>query len=297
MGIKAYPKVVVVIAAYNCGKFIRGCLKSVLAQDYQNLEIAVVDNNSQDDTLGIIKEFDVMITENDKNYGVCFARNQAIKNTVSEYIMTVDSDIVLKPDYISKIINNTENSPSNTGMWGGTVLSMREPERIDSLGILLTKFYRFYDYGAGKLYSSFKPSPSRVIGPCSCAAVYKRAMLEDITVSEEYFDSKMHYLVEDFDIAIRAQDKGYRFEYVPKAVGYHYRGGSNIEPKYAQYLSFRNRYFLILKYFKFKNTAYMVLSLLVYDFPRLIFLLLKNYGHTKTALKEIKIFLKERKRC
>jgi len=297
VGIKEYPRVVVIVAAYNCGKFIRGCLESVLAQDYLNLEIVVVDNNSQDDTLDIIKEFDVMIIKNDKNHGVCFARNQAIKNTSSEYVMTVDSDVVLKPDYISKIIDNAENSPFNTGMWGGAVLSMREPERIDSLGIVLTKFYRFYDYGAGKLYSSFKPSPSRVIGPCACAAVYKRTMLEDIAVDDEYFDSRLHYLVEDFDVAIRAQNRGYGFEYVPEAVGYHYRGGSNIDSKYAQYLSFRNRYFLILKYFKFKNAAYLILSLLFYDFPRLIFLLVINYSHTKTALKEIKRFLKERKRC
>ncbi|MDP8233225.1 MAG: glycosyltransferase [Candidatus Saelkia tenebricola] len=294
----SYSKVVVIIPAYNAGKFIKKCLKSVLAQDYPYVEIRVVDNNSQDDTADILNEFNIPVIRNIKNYGVCFARNQVIKNTNSEYVMTLDSDVILQPDYISKIIHRSLNASFDTGMWGGTVLNMRDPKRIDSLGIILTKFYRFYDHGAGKLYKNFKASSLKVIGPCACAAVYKRSMLENIVgANGEYFDSKLHYLVEDFDVAIRAQNKGYRFEYIPEAIGYHYRGGSNINSKHAQYLSFRNRYFLILKYFKLKNTAYIILSLLLYDLPRLIFLLISNYSYTKTALKELQSFIKERNRC
>ena len=76
---KSVPQVSVIIPAYNAEKYIEECVLSVLKQNYQNLEIIVVNDGSSDSTLSILmnmqKRFPSVLVFSKDNEGVSAARN------------------------------------------------------------------------------------------------------------------------------------------------------------------------------------------------------------------------------
>ena len=113
-----------------------------------------------------------------------------------------------------------------------------------------------------------------ILGPCAAAGIYKRDMLEDVRIDGEYFDRDFFYLIEDFDIALRARKRGWKAAYLPSAVCYHERNGSCVSYKHRQYYAFRNRYFLIMK--NVEISPNFVFYFVIYDIPRFIFLFFTN---------------------
>ena len=104
------------------------------------------------------------------------------------------------------------------------------------------------------------------------ALIDLKVLLEKIAYKGEIFDERFFFLVEDFDLAWRARNAGYRAMYVPTAVCYHYRGSSGHKSFFKQYLSIRNRYFLLIKNMGIKDLGQLVFAILFYDIPRLVFI-------------------------
>lgn len=96
----------IITPAYNAGKWINDCIKSVLQQTYKNWEMIIVDDNSQDNTLDIIKEFEydsrIKYIKNEMNLGVANSRNKAINNAQGRYIAFLDSDDIWHPEKLEK---------------------------------------------------------------------------------------------------------------------------------------------------------------------------------------------------
>ena len=112
-------KVTAVIPVYNAEKYLDECIKSIVNQTYQNLEIIIVDDGSKDSSPKICdmwKEHDNRIKViHKKNEGAGRSRNYGIKIATGQYIFFVDSDDYIKPtlvedcvDAISKV--NTNNA-------------------------------------------------------------------------------------------------------------------------------------------------------------------------------------------
>lgn len=104
--IQNFPLVSVIIPAHNAGDFIIETLLSVINQTYQNLEIIVIDDGSQDQTPQIVKNFmkkdsRIMLLQQ-FNQGVAAARNLGIKNAKGEYIAPLDADDIWYPQKIEK---------------------------------------------------------------------------------------------------------------------------------------------------------------------------------------------------
>src|SRR3984885_9842298 len=103
----------VTIVTYNSGRFIKRCLESVLEQKYPNLEIVVVDNASTDGTVDILEQFEdqVRIYYNDENIGFAAAQNQAIGLTSGEWVLTLNPDVLLLPDFIQALVEAGQVDP------------------------------------------------------------------------------------------------------------------------------------------------------------------------------------------
>lgn len=104
----------IIVPAYNVGRYIEECVRSIINQSYKQIEIIVVDDGSADDTPIIIDK----LAEQDKrvipihqqNAGVSAARNVGIKASKGEYLVFVDGDDYIAPDYIEymlMLINKT----------------------------------------------------------------------------------------------------------------------------------------------------------------------------------------------
>lgn len=98
------PTVSVITTCYNDGKYLQACVDSVKEQTYSNIEHIIINDGSTDvNTLEILKKITLaskLKVIHTTNQGVCKARNQAIISSKGEYILPLDSDDVISPEFI-----------------------------------------------------------------------------------------------------------------------------------------------------------------------------------------------------
>lgn len=266
----------VIVITFNSEKFIRACLDSVFRQDYPEFKVIVVDNSSQDNTRDIIKRSypQVVLIENKENLGACCARNQGIEASGGDWVLALDCDVVLEKDFIFKAIKRINSVSPNIGALQPKILNS-DYKTTNSCGIYLTWFRRFYDIGRRKSGSDFN-EPRNIFGACSACALYRKQMLQELKEKTGYFDERFFFLVEDVDLAWRAQKKRWRTLFIPE-LNCHHRGNSSDTPdKFRQFLCFRNRYFSIIKNEGIIRYLLKILPLMLYDIPRVTFLAITN---------------------
>jgi len=114
------PLVSVIIPAYNAEAFISETLKSVLAQTYQNIEILVVDDGSQDRTYEIVQSFAANDSRiqllRQSNQGAIAARNLAIEKSKGEFIAPIDADDIWYPQNLEKQVQCMIQADSSVGL-------------------------------------------------------------------------------------------------------------------------------------------------------------------------------------
>jgi len=131
-------RVSVTIVTYNSGRFIKRCLESVLAQRYPNTEIIVIDNASSDGTIDILEQFEdrCQITYNDENIGFAAAQNQAIRASSGDWVLTLNPDVLLLPNFIQSMVEAGQFSREQLHgeiqdlVSGGKIGRERDDERI-----------------------------------------------------------------------------------------------------------------------------------------------------------------------
>lgn len=103
------PLISVIIPIYNVKEYLKRCLDSVIAQDYENMEVILVDDGSLDDSGAIADEYSVKDKRikviHQKNGGLSNARNNGLKIARGEYVTFIDSDDYVAPDYVSYMFN------------------------------------------------------------------------------------------------------------------------------------------------------------------------------------------------
>ena len=104
-------KISVIVPVYNAEKYLEKCIESVLAQTYPNWELILVDDGSKDGSADIVDGYAARDTRimaiHQENAGPGMARNKGIRVAHGEYIVFLDSDDVIKPDYFEKLSHET----------------------------------------------------------------------------------------------------------------------------------------------------------------------------------------------
>ena len=251
-------RVSVTIVTYNSGRFIRRCLESVLAQRYPNKEIIVIDNASTDGTTDILELFEdrCQIVCNDENIGFAAAQNQAIALSGGSWVLTLNPDVLLLPNFIQSLVD-AGNMDDRAGTVCGKLLAILAtfdlPDRplVDSTGIYFTPMLRHLDRGSQELDNGHYLNYEYVFGATAAAALYRRSMIEDVAIDGEFFDSDFFVYREDADVAWRAQLMGWRCIYTPHARGYHVRsvlpGKRRALPAEINMHSVKNRFLMRIK--------------------------------------------------
>ena len=104
------PKVSVLITLYNAAPFVRQALESVFAQDFQDLELCVVDDGSSDDSLAILREIAAAAPvplhwKTQPNAGQAAALNTAFEMASGEIIALLDGDDYWYPSKLSEMLD------------------------------------------------------------------------------------------------------------------------------------------------------------------------------------------------
>ena len=114
MNLQTNPLVSIIIPAYNVGKYIEECLRSIINQTYTNIEIIAVDDGSPDETPAIIDRMASLdkriIPIHQQNAGVSAARNAGIKVSTGEYLVFVDGDDYIAPDFVEYMLRLVEKT-------------------------------------------------------------------------------------------------------------------------------------------------------------------------------------------
>ena len=240
---------------YPCSYAIEIIFES--KQDYQGeIEIIIVDNSSTDGSLEYLEEKQkgIKLFKNNGNKGFSYAHNQAIEVSKGEYILPLNFDVFIESNFINEMVKVMENEPS-IGIISGKLykqINGNKSRLIDSTGIMMEHCFMRprgeFEEDKGQ-YDS--PENFMVFGACGAAPFYRRVMLEDIKCFKEFFDEDFINYVEDVDLSWRAQIRGWKCIYNPKAIAYHERGATRrnnhrIQNEYLIY-GFRNRYCSMIK--------------------------------------------------
>jgi GT2 family glycosyltransferase len=248
----------VTLVTYNSGRFIKRCLESVLEQKYLYKEIIVIDNCSIDGTADILEQFEdrCQVVYNEENIGFAAAQNQAIGLSSGDWVMTLNPDVLLLPDFIQVLVDAGHMDPK-VGSVCGKLLTMTAafdiPAKpvVDSTGIYFNPMLRHLDRGSQEVDNGHYLNYEYVFGATAAAALYRREMIDDILIDGEFFDSDFFVYREDADVAWRAQLMGWRCLYAPYARGYHVRnvlpGKRRALPPEINMHSVKNRFLLRAK--------------------------------------------------
>ncbi|WP_051533994.1 glycosyltransferase family 2 protein [Desulfitibacter alkalitolerans] len=201
----------------------------------------------------------------------------------TDYFLVLNPDVLVTPMFIKELLISIEKD-SSIGMVCGKLLRCTEGGKptniIDSTGLVLTKNRRAFDRGQGKVDIGQFDKCEYVFGCCGAAVLYRKTMLEDIKVYDEFFDNDFFAYKEDVDLSWRAQLNGWKAFYNYRAIGYHARGWKkgqrNIISRSVQIHSYKNRYLMLIKNEILINFLIHLPYILLYELCAIFYLSFKS---------------------
>ena len=218
----------IIIANCNRKDLLKACLDSVRGQGFKDIEIIVIDNASTDNSVEMVGTYypEARLIQNTRNILFCKAYNQGIDSAKGSFVLCLNNDVVLHKDYLKEALFAI-GSDNKIGMMSGKILRM-DKTTIDSTGLFLGRNRKPIERGYGKKDTGQYEEPGYVFGVCGAAAFFRKSMLNELKDEHGYFDERFGMYYEDLDICWRAQNKGWKAYYNPKAIAYHVRGGTAV---------------------------------------------------------------------
>lgn len=253
-------RVSVIVLSWNSRRFLPDCLASVLAQNWPSVELIVVDNASTDGSATLVKErfAGVVLVESPVNLGFCGGNNLGLTRATGEFVLFLNADAILEPDYLEEALKPFADDP-RVGMVAGKVHRF-DRTTIDTTGQLMSRSRRVKERGYDEPDRGQYDEPGEVFSVCGAVALYRRSVVDAISLDGEFFDSDFFAFGEDFDAGWRARRLGWICRYQPAARALHFRGGTQTvqtgrpgwpqmarRPPAIQAHIVKNRYLMMIK--------------------------------------------------
>ena len=127
-----WPKVSIITPSYNQGEYIEETIRSVLFQDYPNLEYIIIDGGSSDNSLEIIKKYESWISHwvSEPDRGQTHAINKGLKMAEGEILAWLNSDDTYLPGAISTAVSTLRKNPEVGFVYGSAAFVNEQGEKI-----------------------------------------------------------------------------------------------------------------------------------------------------------------------
>lgn len=267
-------RVTVVVLNWNGKQLLGGCLHSLEAQTFRDFEIVVVDNGSEDGSVSFLnRRFPaVRVIANEENLGFAAANNQAIRASDSEFVATLNNDAQAAPNWLEELVHAADGD-SEVGACASMMLLAGRPGVIDGAGIALDRAAIAWNCRGGEQDDPEEEGPVEVFGACAGAALYRRALLDDVGL----FDEDFFAYLEDVDLAWRARWAGWKAVLVPTARVLHVHSGTGERPSFNKSVHMgRNKVWLIAKNYPWPQLAWYLPAILLYDLAALPYVLISR---------------------
>jgi GT2 family glycosyltransferase len=217
------PKVIVLILSYNGKHLLKDCISSYLSNNYDNFEVVVVDNASNDGTIEWVREYYPFVytlrTEKDLKYsgGFNYGMQYAFSEKKADYVLITNNDVKADDKMISELVKVACTS-NDIGFTIGKVYYYDAPNTLQTVG----KKFDPVVWNAGHIGTG-------EIDKGQYDKIEERAWCDDIywLVPREVwertggYDTEFDYQAEDFDWQVRSKKLGYKIMYTPHAKLWH----------------------------------------------------------------------------
>lgn len=241
-------QVSVVIVNWNGAALLDDCLSSLASQTFRDFELILVDNGSSDDSVAKMRRLapTARIIALDSNFGFAAGNNAGIQAACGQYVVLANNDTRLEPEFLAELTGVAESDPS-VGMVAPKILNFFEPRKIDSVGgLLLCPDGIAQGRGRGEDDLGQYDHEDDILMPSGCAALYRRAMLDEIGL----FDEAFFAYCEDSDLGLRARWAGWRARSAPRAIIFHkYSASTSAYSPLKLFYVERNHFLLALRSF------------------------------------------------
>ncbi len=296
------------LVTYNGSRWLPFCLESLLKNTDQDFFLMVVDNGSIDGSAELIEKYVAgkpeltgrfRLVRNKQNLGFTRGHNQCLAWTQSDYVLLLNQDVVLDPDYIKACRQALDENPNVAAVSGkllrwqfdpatfhlGDLAAPNPNARIDSVGLTIHRSRRVTNQGFGEVEAGQYNQSREVFGVAGTVPFYRRQALEAVSLGTQVLDELFVSYKEDVDLAWRLQLAGYQAWYLPEAVAYHDRSLGGVDSGWSWQLVQQHRRFpRQLKIYSWTNYWGVLLkndSLLnvVRDLPWILVYQLKVFGY------------------
>lgn len=232
------PKVSVLIATFNCAKYITEAIDSVLDQTYTDYEIIIVDDGSTDETKSIMKIYlkkksGIIKYFYQENQGLACARNNAIKYSKGKYIAFLDADDKWAPRRLEIGINILDNE-LDIGLVHSNDI------KIDENGNLLKGYTKRKKHLSGNISKDLLLRKIHIQGG---TVLFRRKCLSKVGLLDPFLT---HLGAEDRDLWYRIS-KEFKVKYVDKPLAYYRIREDSLSKNITNMI--KARYYIVNKYY------------------------------------------------
>ena len=271
------PLVSIIILNYNAGQILLDCFESVIKTNYDNFEIIIVDNASEDKSYRKCKEkFErTRIIENGKNLGYCEGNNIGIKNAKGEFVVILNPDTTVDPCWLNELFS--AYNKYGEALYQPKHLSLKEKSVIMSMGNMMNVFGFGYAREKGKKDVN-QYDMIEQIGYASGTCLFAPISVFDKVGLLDPFIFLYH---DDLDLGWRSAQLGIKSYYVPSSIIYHAESYSLRWNSEKFFWLERNRKYCLLTHYS-KNTYSKIFpTLMLVDLLVWLFYLSKGFLGSK----------------
>ena len=211
----------VIVVTWNGCALLRNMLESLYVDASAaevSIEVIVVDNGSEDDTLETLaREFPLVKTVPlDSNVGFAKANNIGVGQSSGKLVLLLNNDLVIQAGFVRAILAGAERYPT-ASIFATQMLTVANPERVDNRGIYLAWTGHYRQRDSGRLRH-----PERAAGLAYGASGGAMCVRRSFLTRHGLFNEAYVTYLEDADFALRARNAGARCVYLPDAVVLHH---------------------------------------------------------------------------
>lgn len=264
------PRFSIIIVSWNALHHLQEFLPSVAETNYNDIEIILADNASEDGSKEWVRQKfpNIKIAAFDQNYGYCGGNNRAVSYAKGEILIFLNNDVKVQPDWLTKMDSYFKKHQEVAAVQP-KLRSYKDPDHFEYAGAAGGYIDKYgYPFCRGRIFDSLEKDSGQydtatpIFWASGAALAIKKSIFEEM----RGFDEDFEFHMEEIDLCWRLWNHGHQVHYCPDSVVYHLGGGSlPMDSSRKTYYNYRNSLKMLWKNYESGSLAWSFLMRLKLD--------------------------------